>query len=509
MEFYFETDDKLERKKYAEFLKSMLENCDNYRREDSDGAYVIAIDSPWGTGKTRFAKMLRNYLEDRTKDKGADSRPGKNASFNAIYYNSWETDFSDDALLPLIYAITKSPEFKMERFNKKSKVVLGKFLDAATAVAKISAYTILHNVAGEKVVELIEAGEEALTKKASNPLEKYEERLNLLNGFRLSLENVIKHTKQKKLVIIVDELDRCRPTFAIQTLELAKHLFAAKGLVFIFALDIKQLSNSVKTIYGQDLDATGYLCRFFDYNVKLPLENSLMIISTLYNSISYMNDGKIVYLKDRQDISPDVLIKLISTMSINASLSLRDLSTLMKYYHIMVATFLNKYTSTRAYELYFLLLLLKFKYNNFFSDLTSEKPINLNGMDLNKYLQTQLGFQPDELLKELTNKLISRRTIHDTSHSIFIDNREERNGAIIVNVEDSSIDTKRRIKISWKTDMQINRVTYDDYVNGVSFDLNLFFEDLVQWERIKNMSLARFFSNQLEMFDFTVQSLDQ
>ena len=62
MEYYFDPDDRLERKKYAEFLKSMLENCDKYRREDSDGAYVIAIDSPWGTGKTRFAKMLRNYL---------------------------------------------------------------------------------------------------------------------------------------------------------------------------------------------------------------------------------------------------------------------------------------------------------------------------------------------------------------------------------------------------------------------------------------------------------------
>ena len=64
-EFYFETDDRLDRQKYAEFLKTLLEHCDEYRREDSDGAYVIAIDSPWGTGKTRFAKMLKNKLECR------------------------------------------------------------------------------------------------------------------------------------------------------------------------------------------------------------------------------------------------------------------------------------------------------------------------------------------------------------------------------------------------------------------------------------------------------------
>ena len=96
MEYYFDTDDKLERRKYAEFLKSMLENCDKYRREDSDGAYVIAIDSPWGTGKTRFAKMLRNFLEGREPkviDGKADQSfipPAKEErKFNVIYYNSW------------------------------------------------------------------------------------------------------------------------------------------------------------------------------------------------------------------------------------------------------------------------------------------------------------------------------------------------------------------------------------------------------------------------------------
>ncbi|MEZ4628433.1 MAG: P-loop NTPase fold protein [Eubacteriales bacterium] len=59
-----------------------------------------------------------------------------------------------------------------------------------------------------------------------------------MNDFRSDLQDVT-HTRQKKLLIIIDELDRCRPTFAIQTLELIKHLFAVKGLIFIFAFRYK------------------------------------------------------------------------------------------------------------------------------------------------------------------------------------------------------------------------------------------------------------------------------
>jgi hypothetical protein len=90
MEYYFDRDDRLERHEVREFMKTLLINCDKYRREDSDGAYVIALDSPWGTGKTRFVKMLRNYLEDRTseaeKNRPVDKEekslpPGKGAEF--------------------------------------------------------------------------------------------------------------------------------------------------------------------------------------------------------------------------------------------------------------------------------------------------------------------------------------------------------------------------------------------------------------------------------------------
>ena len=507
MEYYFDTDDKLERKKYAEFLKSMLENCDKYRREDSDGAYVLAIDSPWGTGKTRFAKMLRNYLEDRTKEMGDDSLPGKNASFNAIYYNSWETDFSDDALLPLIYSITKSPEFKMERFNKKNKVVLGKFLDAAAAVAKISAYTILHNIAGEKVVELIEAGEEALTKKASNPLEKYEERLNLLDEFRKSLENVILLTKQKKLVVIVDELDRCRPTFAIQTLEIAKHLFAVDGLVFIFMLDIKQLSSSVKTIYGKDLDATGYLCRFFEYISRIPMLDKRKIIQEKILVIE--NSGvfsKVTSLNPRNRVAVEIS-EFILNIAVRDNLSIRELLTLLSHYEIVIVTLLKDYEAEIPFLLYFFFLFLKFRHHDVYNRIFSS---NNSTVNWERYLRDNLGLLIDE--RVIMQRLIfinNEKKIKDIEFNVvesnIADYNPRRNGSIIESVEKSFQNNRECFTVKCLERIEGTRISRSYiYDTTYCFDQVLFYKDITDWENIKELTLPEYYHQQLEMFNFTL-----
>ncbi|HWQ98262.1 MAG TPA: P-loop NTPase fold protein, partial [Clostridia bacterium] len=270
MEYYFDTDDKLDRRKYAEFLKSMLENCDKYRREDSEGAYVIAIDSPWGTGKTRFAKMLRNFLEGREPqvvegkaDKTIIPEPQEDRKFNVIYYNSWETDYWTDAIEPLISNIINSDVFKEFREDARNKELWNQFKEFAKGVLEASVDLAAAYSIWGTILNIVIHGVKKAKEKVNKPFEEFEKKQKLYSDFANSLSQIIRKT-DRKLLIIVDELDRCRPTFAIQTLELVKHLFSVRGLIFIFALDIKQLSCSVKTVYGQELDASGYLSRFFD-----------------------------------------------------------------------------------------------------------------------------------------------------------------------------------------------------------------------------------------------------
>lgn len=79
-----------------------------------------------------------------------------------------------------------------------------------------------------------------------------------------------------KLWIFIDELDRCRPDFAVKTMEIIKHFFDITNVVFVFSVDLEQLSKTIQKVYGIGIDTDAYLRKFFDfiYNLTSPdLEN--------------------------------------------------------------------------------------------------------------------------------------------------------------------------------------------------------------------------------------------
>ena len=58
-------------------------------------------------------------------------------------------------------------------------------------------------------------------------------------------------------MIVIDELDRCRPSYAVEILEMAKHLFSVDRVVFVLSINRDQLAHSVKVLYGSDFGRTG------------------------------------------------------------------------------------------------------------------------------------------------------------------------------------------------------------------------------------------------------------
>ncbi len=76
--------------------------------------------------------------------------------------------------------------------------------------------------------------------------------------------------KERPLIVMIDELDRCRPSYAIELLEVAKHLFSVDHIVFVLAVNRSELAHSIRALYGSDFDAEGYLRRFFDVDFRLP-----------------------------------------------------------------------------------------------------------------------------------------------------------------------------------------------------------------------------------------------
>jgi hypothetical protein len=105
-------------------------------------------------------------------------------------------------------------------------------------------------------------------------IERYQEEKNSISGFREALSELPKQIalhdgKPKQVVFFIDELDRCRPDFAISLLERIKHLFTVDNFIFVLALDREQLRNIIKTLYGTGQQADSYLRRFIDFSYKL------------------------------------------------------------------------------------------------------------------------------------------------------------------------------------------------------------------------------------------------
>ncbi|MBK7493258.1 MAG: hypothetical protein IPI17_15895 [Nitrosomonas sp.] len=120
-----------------------------------------------------------------------------------------------------------------------------------------------------------------------------------MKNFQISLADLIEkltcdqgHLK-KPLFIFIDELDRCRPLYAIELLERIKHLFVYQGIVFVIATDTEQLKHSINAIYGSGFDSTTYLRRF--------------LTKVIHFLPDYIEHAKLLF----QEFDPDLVNKFV------------------------------------------------------------------------------------------------------------------------------------------------------------------------------------------------------
>lgn len=247
-------NDALGREVFAKQLNRMIQNSRTLTENES---LSIAIDASWGMGKSQFIHMWRNMLSDRPDFE----------KWKTIYYNAWMYDDCGNAFSPMVCTICKEYYAKEQVDNK--------VLSATTRILKIGAIgiTTLACAANPVLTPFASLGKIAVDylsdKSGVDLYTSFNKREQDKKEFRDSLKDLI--GDNDRLVIFVDELDRCRPTYAIETLEVMKHFFNVDKVVFVFALDIQQLSKSIATVYGQNMDASGYLSRFFDCQLRLPL----------------------------------------------------------------------------------------------------------------------------------------------------------------------------------------------------------------------------------------------
>ncbi len=307
-------NDHFERKKIAEnFMKIFA--------KDEEGI-VLAIDSDWGTGKTTFIKMWESLINNDVRYK---------ENYCSIYFNAWDNDYLEDPLLAIFTEIKLREESGEGQVNLAPKIFKEIFNPIYLTVKRGVDIALKLGTEGAIGVNELKIKEDNTQDKI---LEKIEEMCNevlnrctkaraLREEFKEKLSKFSKH-HNKKLIFFIDELDRCRPSFAIELLETIKHLFSVPGVIFVVSLDKEQLSHSVATVYGQNMDTVGYLRRFFDLEYKLSIHNKSKYIDVKLNQLfqSYEN---IQYFQ-----------QFIEAFILDYNFSLRDIDKILYYLKIIL-----------------------------------------------------------------------------------------------------------------------------------------------------------------------------
>ena len=321
-------NDVLKRKENIEVLTQLLEIT-----EDS---MVMAVDSSWGTGKTTFIKMWRQFLI--------------NEGFPTIYFNAWENDFSDDALASLIGELSIGfDEFGLSGSEKHSaKKLLNSVRKVSIDLIKKATPTLV-KIVTSGLVDLDKLTEEALSEIAGNITEEkikaYENSRKTVSKFKeklkkFALKIMDSSSGKKPLIIFIDELDRCKPTYTIEIMENAKHLFDTDGIIFVLGIDKEQLGHSMKSVYGNEFGVDGYLKRFIDITYNLPSPNHEYFVEHLFNKF-----GLTEYFKKKQvnihnpDIKNHFLFIFLTKYFKHYNLSLRDQEQMIGHLVIVINTF--------------------------------------------------------------------------------------------------------------------------------------------------------------------------
>jgi hypothetical protein len=327
---------------------------------NTTGPYVLALDAGWGVGKTTFIKLLQN-------------RSGED--YYSISINAWEHDFIDEPLVNIIseMSLRLTQDFpKVENDVKALKEKLIQF-------SKVFVADSVKSISGgfldpENISEKLKSSSEELLDEYASRREAMDEMKSILSKISIQVEG-------NKIVVFVDELDRCRPDYAVEFLERMKHIFDLKGFIFVLAIEKVQLQESMKAIYGGNFDSNKYLRRFIDFTYTLEPNITEEYILNVFHRLNLPESLKKVstYKGQKEQLLP--IFKYLSTQF---NLSARDVNQISSRFFLTIS--LLSQDEKVHLELLLLFIILKHTREDVYEKyivgkLSSEKLIEVLGLD--------------------------------------------------------------------------------------------------------------------------------
>ena len=328
---------KLGREPYANILSSIV---DSYAK-----GFVLAINGEWGVGKTTFVKMWMQKL--------------KNEGHKTIYFNAWENDFVSE---PMVGILGELKSLITTGTEKCFTSILEKAAEFSNKMIPALAKGIVKKYAGEEFADLIEKGAEATTDLFKDEIKNYDKKKEGLQALRDDLYNLVaQNNGGKPVVFIIDELDRCRPDYAVEVLEKVKHFFSVQGIVFVLSIDKKQLGNSIRGYYGsENINADEYLRSFIDIEYSLPEPSVEIFCKYLYDYFTFEDffGTAIRQAHPSWRYDKEFFLKLSIKLLSAKHLTLRQVEKLYAYTRLTLRTF--RENQVVSPDVLFLLIYIKY-----------------------------------------------------------------------------------------------------------------------------------------------------
>jgi hypothetical protein len=252
--------DIFNRKPFGEALLNLIQNTED--------ELVLALDAPWGEGKSTFIRMWQGLLAEK--------------NVPHVYFDAFENDYQADPFLAIssqIYSLIDKKDEKNHREFKEKATSALKVVGRAGLRIGIKALTagVLDETVFEDTGSVKDASKEAsdlVDSYISNQLSKSNEDKECLASFKDYLALLgEKLGGDGHVVFIIDELDRCKPKFALSLIESIKHLFSVPNITFLLVMNRTQLEEAVRCEYGSGVDAPRYLQKFVSIWTSLPKLN--------------------------------------------------------------------------------------------------------------------------------------------------------------------------------------------------------------------------------------------
>ncbi|KAE9636431.1 KAP family P-loop NTPase fold protein [Aeromonas veronii] len=311
--------DLFNRKPFGDRLYNLIMN--------SDDNLVLALDAQWGEGKSTFIKMW-----------SGENKYKQEPPLETIYFDAFENDYQKEPFLALaseIYELLEDKaESKKAEFKQKAAQVFKTFSRGMikTGIRLGTAGLLDGSILDQAESDISTLVSEQVDSIIASKFESSKADKLALSKFRDFLSDIaINHTPGKRIVFVIDELDRCRPDFALDLLENIKHLFSVSGITFLLVMNRKQLEESVKCRYGNGIDSVTYLQKFINVWLSLPRvsgknqqDDGVKYLKTVFNSMIEGNG-----------VNNVEVIQILQSIVRYLKPSLRDIERVLTYFAII------------------------------------------------------------------------------------------------------------------------------------------------------------------------------